>query len=341
MKCVEIDGVKSLKVVEREEPSHIDGRVVFKVNACGICGSDIHYYEMGNPKGLVMGHEFSGVVTDNGGRGDLSVGDRITALPISPCGVCPSCKSGNVQYCTQTWKYATGLCLEYNGAYAQMSSCLSNMVRKIPDSITDEEACMIEPTSVSLHAVKLANIMVGDKVCIVGGGVIGLLAAELAKMEGASYVCLLETNKKRGSKSLKYGYVDEYFDPSLSDTVSILKEKTNGGFDKVIECCGNSNAVSESIMVCKNGGTIVLVGVSMTPVTIPTVISVMGEIDMKGSIAYTELDFDRTIELISSKKINTSKYIDDVVKLEDANFAFNRLTSGENEEIKIIFKPNN
>lgn len=85
------------------------------------------------------------------------------------------------------------------------------MVRLLPDEISDEEASMIEPSAVSLHAVKLSDIMVGDKVCIIGGGIIGLLAAEFAKKEGATYVAMLETNEARGNKSLKYGYVDEYY----------------------------------------------------------------------------------------------------------------------------------
>lgn len=215
------------------------------------------------------------------------------------------------------------------------------MVKKIPDGVTDEEACMVEPASVSLHAVKLANIMVGDKVCIIGGGVIGLLAAELAKREGATYVCLLETNNKRASKALDYGFVDETYNPLEEGLINELKISTNGGFDKVIECCGNSSAVTESIMVCKSGGTIILVGVSMEPITIPSVVSVMGEIDMKGSIAYTELDFDRTLELIYNKELDVKKYISESVRLEDANDAFKRLTSGNGEDIKIIFKPNN
>lgn len=340
MKCVELKGVKTLEIVEKEEPVKDGKRVIFKVNTCGICGSDIHYWDMGNPNGLVMGHEFSGTVIDPGERTDLSVGDRITGLPISPCENCDACKSGNPQYCTDTWTHAVGLSLDYSGGYAEVSSCHAKMVRKLPEEVTDEEACMVEPSAVSLHAVKLANIMVGDKVCIIGGGIIGLMAAEFAKKEGATYVTLLETNSSRGEKSLKYGYVDEYYNALDEKTIPSLKEKTNGGFDKVIECCGNSGAVTESMLLTKNGGTIILVGVSMTPVTVPTVIPVMGEITMKGSIAYSEFDFDRTIELIKDKQLDVIKYIDDIVPLEKAQESFERLTSGKDDAIKIIFKPN-
>lgn len=339
MKCVEIAGVKELKVTTKDEPAKSNNKVTFKVNACGICGSDIHYWDMGAPVGLVMGHEFSGTVTDPGDRKDLKVGDRITGLPISPCGKCDACRSGNPQYCQETWMHAIGLSLENSGGYAEYSSCYSSMVRKLPDTVTDVEACMVEPSAVSLHAVKLADIIVGDKVCIIGGGIIGLMAAEFAKMEGATYVALLETNEARGMKACKYGKVDEYYNAIDENTVPTLKARTNGGFDKVIECCGNQGAVSEAMILTKNGGTIVLVGVSMNPVTVPMVIPVMGEITMKGSIAYSEFDFERTLELIKDKHLDVSQYIDDVIPLEKAQNAFERLTSGKDDAIKIIFKP--
>lgn len=341
MKCIEIDNVRSLKLVNKEEPKANGDKVLFKVNTCGICGSDIHYFDMGNPQGLVMGHEFCGTVLDCGSRKDLKVGDRITGLPISPCGKCDACRSGNPQYCASTWSDAVGLSLTTSGAYAEISSCHGKMARKLPDTINDEEACMIEPSAVSLHAIMLADIKIGDKVCVIGGGIIGLMSAEFAKMAGASYVALLETNEARGKKACKYGYVDEYYDAKNSATINILKEKTGGGFDKVIECCGNSPAVTEAMMVVKNGGMIVLVGVSMQPISVPMVVPVMGEVTMKGAIAYTEFDFDRTMNLISDKKIDVLKYIDDVIPLEKAQEAFERLTSGKSDAIKIIFKPNN
>ena len=339
MKCVELKGVKTLEIVEKEEPVKDGKRVIFKVNTCGICGSDIHYWDMGNPNGLVMGHEFSGTVIDPGERTDLSVGDRITGLPISPCENCDACKSGNPQYCTDTWTHAVGLSLDYSGGYAEVSSCHAKMVRKLPEEVTDEEACMVEPSAVSLHAVKLANIMVGDKVCIIGGGIIGLMAAEFAKKEGATYVAMLETNEARGNKSLKYGYVDEYYNALDEKTIPLLKEKT-GGFDKVIECCGNSGAVSEAIMLTKNGGKIVLVGVSMEPITIPSVIAVMGEISMLGSIAYSEFDFDKIISLIKDKQLDVIKYIDKRITLDEVQDAFIELTSGNSDTIKIVIKSN-
>lgn len=340
MKCVELVGPKKLEVKSRVAPTSKDGSVVFRVNTCGICGSDIHYWDMGAPVGLVMGHEFCGTVIDPGARSDLKVGDRITGLPISPCGKCDACKHGNPQYCKETWSHAVGLSLDYSGGYAEVSSCHPDMVRKLPDIISNEEACMVEPSAVSLHAVNLANVKVGDKVCIIGGGIIGLMAAEFAKMNGASYVCMVEANRNRGKKSLTYGYVDEYFNALNKDTIPNLVAMTNG-FDVVIEACGNSAAVSEAMMLVKNGGMIVLVGVSMAPISVPMIMPVMGEVSMKGAIGYTEEEFDNVIELLRLRKLDVVKYIDDIIPIDAANSAFERLTSMDNDAIKIIFKPNN
>lgn len=339
MKCVEITDVKKLAVVERDEPVSKNGSVVFKVNACGICGSDIHYWDAGEPKGLVMGHEFSGTVIDPGNRNDLKIGDRITGLPITPCGVCKACKSNNPQYCKLTWSKAVGLSLTNNGGFAEVSSCRSDMVKKLPDNISDDEASMVEPTAVCLHAVNLANMNGGETVLVIGGGIIGLMCAELAKYKGAKYVALLETNELRGKKALNLGKVDEYYNAMDQASISKLIEKTVGGFDVVLECCGNSPAISEAIMTVRPGGKIVLVGVSTEPVTVPLVVSVMGEVTIQGAIAYTVREFEECINLIVNKEINVLKYIDDRVTLDGVQNAFERLTSGSDSAIKIIIKP--
>ncbi|MBQ8681675.1 MAG: alcohol dehydrogenase catalytic domain-containing protein [Bacilli bacterium] len=339
MKCVSISGKKSLVLKDKDIPISKDGSVVIEVKSAGICGSDIHNWDMGAPVGLVMGHEFAGIVVDPGSRKDLVKGDRVTGLPISPCGKCEACHSGNVQYCADTWSEAVGLALTNPGGFAEYTSCRPDMVRKIPGNVSYDAACMVEPSAVSLHAINLANIKIGDSVLIVGGGIIGLMAAEFARLAGAGYIAIVETNKKRGRKAVNYGKINEYYDALKEDTIPKLMMKTNGGFDKVIECCGNASAVSEALMTVKPGGTIVLVGVSAEPITVPLVVGVMKEVTIQGAIAYTPAEFDECIKLIAEKKINVTKYIDDLVPLEAAQESFERLTSGKDAAVKIIFKP--
>ncbi len=340
MKCAKLVSPKMFETSEIDMPTSKDGRVVIKVEACGICGSDIHNYDIGEPNGLVMGHEISGTVVDPGDRVDLHVGDRVTSLPISPCGKCRACKSGNPQYCAETWTHALGLSLDNPGGYAEYTSFRSDMIRPLPKSVSFKEGAMVEPSAVSLHAVNLADIKVGDKVLVIGAGIIGLMACEFAKISGAGYIAVLEANKNRGKKATTVGKADEFFDATDPQIIEKLKTRTEGGFDVVIECCGNEAAVTEAVMSVRQGGTVVLVGVSVKPVTVPLVVSVMGEQKVLGAIAYTESEFDACIDLIAKKRINVQKYIDKTVSLEEANEAFKILTDNTSDAIKILFTPN-
>ena len=222
MKAALLENVKKFKIGEIEEPKPDNNKVIIDIIKTGICGSDLHNWNAGNPKGLVMGHEFTGKVVNPGSRQDLKIGDRVTALPISPCGHCEACETGNPQYCKETWTHAIGLSLDNPGGLTRQIAVRPDMVIKLPDNVSDEEGAMVEPTAVGLHAIHLADIKVGDKVLVVGGGIIGLVSAMFAKLEGAEYVAVSETNPARGQKSVKLGVADEWFDAKNPNFISIF-----------------------------------------------------------------------------------------------------------------------
>lgn len=334
MKAAVLKGVKKIELEEIEEPKLEENKVMIEVKKTGICGSDIHNWDLGMPEGLVMGHEFCGVVINPGDRKDLNVGDRITALPISPCGKCEDCLNGNHQYCQETWAHAVGLSLDNPGGLTKKINVRSDMVIKVPDSISDNEVAMVEPTAVGLHGVNLANIKIGDKVLVVGGGIIGLVSALFAKKAGASYVAVSEPNMARAMKALELGVIDEYFNP-LND----MEKMSQKGFDVVLECCGNEPAVTSALMTVKPGGTVVLVGVSAQPIKVPTVIAVMHELTVKGAIAYTIDEFKTCIDLISNKEIDVMKFLSEVANLENVQSSYEKLTSNEGDAIKILIEP--
>ena len=340
MRCVKLKGIKKFEIGEIDVPVSDGNNVIIDVKKCGICGSDIHYWDAGEPVGLVMGHEYCGVVSDIGSREDLKVGDRVTALPISPCGHCSACLTGNPQYCPDTWSHATGLSLTNPGALAPKMAIRPDMVLKVPDSVSDEEVAMVEPSAVGLNAVHLANIKVGEKVLVIGGGIIGLVTAMFAKMEGASYVALSETNNARGDKSVRLGVADEWYDAKDTKMLEKMSLKTNGGFDVVLDCCGNSPAVSSALVAVRPGGRVILVGVSLGTVTIPTAVAVMRELTIQGSIAYTKEEFQTCIDLMAGKKIEVLKFVDDIVGLDGVQKAYERLTSGDDDAVKILVDPN-
>lgn len=339
MKCVKLVAPKKFEVGEMKEPTNKEGRILIDVVKSGICGSDLHYFEIGGPNGLVMGHEFSGVVVGIGSSKVFKKGDRVTALPISPCLECEPCKNGQIQYCLKTWDDALGLSLTNPGALSPRISVREDMVVKIPDNVSDDEAAMVEPCAVALHAADLGNIKVGDKVLIVGGGIIGLASAMFAKMDGASYVALSETNPLRGENALKLGDVNEYLDATDKKFVEKCLSKTKGGFDVVIECCGNAPAVTSAIMACKPGGKVILAGVSMKPIEIPTILAVTHEVTLQGTIAYTKDEFETVIELMSNKKINAKKFKSGEVGFDKVQESYEKLLSGKGNAVKILVDP--
>ena len=339
MKAVAIKEVKQFEIKEIPEPNPDGKKVIIEVSKTGICGSDIHYWVNGEPKGLVMGHEFSGVVLDPGDRLDLIKGDRVTALPISPCGKCEACQNGDVQFCPETWNQAVGLSVDNPGGLTSKIAVRSDMVIKVPDNIQDEEVAMVEPLAVGLHAAHLGRIAVGDDVLVIGAGIIGLASAEFAKKEGASYVAITETNKARGEKAVDLKVADEYYDATDKDLVSKLMAKTNGGFDVVIECVGNGAAVNSALSLVKPGGIVVLVGVATDEVPTYTVMAVMKELVVQGAIAYTYNEFKSCIDLIARKQVDVLKFVDDIVPLERVQEAYERLTSGTDAAVKILVDP--
>ena len=339
MRAVVLKGKREFELKEIDEPVIDNENVIIKVLKVGICGSDLHNFEMGEPNGLIMGHEFCGEVINPGNRSDLKVGDRVTALPISPCLECHACLSGNPQYCKSTWSKAVGLSIDNPGALGEMIKVRSDMVLKVPDNVSDEEAAMVEPTAVALHGIHLADVKVGSKVLVIGGGIIGLLSAMFAKKEGASFVAVSETNPKRGEKALSLGVADKYYDAKDENILKEVMTDTNGGFDIVIECCGNASAVTSSLVTVRPGGVVVLVGVATGPISIPTVIAVMNELTVKGAIAYTKEEFATCLDLISNKQIEVMPFVDDIVSYDEVENAYIRLTSGNDGAVKILVDP--
>ena len=340
MKAAAIKGKKLIETTEVAEVKSDGNKVIADIILSGICGSDIHNWDAGSPVGLVMGHEICARVVDPGSRSDLKVGDRISALPVSPCGKCEACLSGNIQYCTETWTHALGLSLDNPGGLTQRIAIRPDMVIKVPDNIRDEEGAMVEPASVGLHAVHLGNVKAGDKVLVIGGGIIGLMSGLFAKLQGASYLALMEVNEERGKKSVELEVADEWFNAKDENIMQTLMAKSNGGFDVVIDASGNSSAVNSAVMASKAGGTLVLAGVATGPINFYSVLAVTKELTVKGSIAYTKREFEMVIDLMSHKRISVMKFLSDIVSLDEVQKSYERLTSGNDSAIKILVDPN-
>lgn len=188
MKAAVFSGKHDLKIENLEIPKAKKGEIVLKVKACGICGTDIHIFEgdegaAATPCGTVLGHEFAGIVTEVGeGVKGFSVGDRVCIDPNKLCNECYYCKSGIGHFCPDM----LGIGTTVNGEFAEYCVVPESQAYKIPDSTTFEQAAMTEPVACCLHGIDMCNINAGDTVLVIGGGMIGLIMLQLAKLRGAS-----------------------------------------------------------------------------------------------------------------------------------------------------------
>ena len=338
MRALKLTGPKRLELAEIDKPQLDLGKILIQIERCGICGSDLHIWQNGMPAGLIMGHEFAGTVADPGEAKDIfKVGDRVTALPVNPCGICPACKKLQFNKCVNILADAPGITTA--GAYAQYLQITAMMVRVLPESMSMEEAAMVEPAAVALHAVNLAGVAAGDKVLIVGGGIIGLLCAAWTRISGAAFIGLSEANAKRGQKALGFGDVDEVFDAIDPRLQKKLLTITCGGFNKVIECAGPAPAVKSAIGAAASGGIVVLAGINYNEVPVSTMRIAMKELHIKGSYGYNAEEFDMSLDYIVRRVLKTSRFVDDTVGLEGVQDAFIKLTDPAGDAVKIMMKP--
>ena len=183
--------------------------------------------------GLVIGHEFSGVIEELGGGVEgLRLGDRVMANSVIGCGVCRPCRQGKENLCQGSFR----LGVSDDGAMAQWVKVPASRVFNLPDNLGLEEACLAEPMAIALHGVHRSEFWVGNTVVVVGAGTIGLSVLSLLKRGGASKAWVVETNPFRVDLALRLG-ADRVFDPSCTNVSSELSSQTEGkGVDVVFEC---------------------------------------------------------------------------------------------------------
>ena len=252
----------------REEPIPSIGAsdVLVHVGACGVCGTDVHIYhgDKGsaavNPP-VVLGHEFAGVVEKVGEAvTTVRVGDHVTVDPNIYCGKCHYCKIGKKQLCTGL--YAIGV--NRNGGFAEYCAVPETQCYQLEKQVPIKYGAMTEPLACCIHGIDRAHIVPGNTVCVVGGGAIGLIMVQLAKLSGASRVILSEPVEMRRQIGLQVG-ADFTVDPIHEELPAKIEEYLGvPGVDVVIECVGNTVAVKQAFSAVKRGTTVLLFSVPKT-----------------------------------------------------------------------------
>lgn len=265
MRVLRLHGPKDLRMHDEPVPQPGRGEVRLRITSVGVCASDLHYYrdaKIGSTaieEPLVIGHEAAGVVDALGeGVTSLSVGDKVAIEPAKPCGKCEYCMQKHYNVCPNVEFFGTP---PINGCLREYIIWPAELALKVPDSMTADEAAMVEPLAVGIHAVKLAELRQGMTLAVLGAGAIGLSVIQAAKVAGVERVIVSEPVKERRELALELGASDA-IDPSATDAVDEFLRLTSGrGVDVVIECTGSDEAVRDCSRIVRVLGRVVIVGI--------------------------------------------------------------------------------
>jgi L-iditol 2-dehydrogenase len=293
--------------------------------------------------GTVMGHECSGVVVDVGKEVQIvRSGDRVWVKPYAQCGECYWCQRGEYTRCPKTFERAMGLSPNYDGAFAEylLVKYPKEMLFKLSSKVSFEEAALIEPLSVGLHGIRRSRFNLGDRVVVIGAGMIGLSVIQFLKLGGAGKIIVLEISPSKTRIAEQLG-ADVVLNPisegeNLQDRIIGL---TDGiGADIVFECSGAAPALQNTLTYVSSGGQIIVIGLQEKELPFNFWTLLHREVEVKGSLGYID-EFNYVMDFFENKKINSKNFISDVIPLSDLEeMGFKRLLSSQ-DIVKILVRP--
>ncbi len=336
LKAAVFRGVRKIDITDVPKPEPDANEVLVKVKYCGICGSDVGSYKTGTyEEGLVIGHEFSGEIVKLGqGVAGWKLGDRIVGNGVRPCGRCYFCHHNRPSLCDNVQMCG----VSFDGAFAEFVKVPSDILYRIPDSVSDEEATLVDPLSNCIHAVRHSALQLGDRVLIVGAGPIGLLMLQCVKLAGASAVYVSEVSDKRRGMAEKLGATASY-DPSRENLYVKMDEVTAGrGPDVLFECAGTPHTLREAVTLVRKGGQVFVISICEEHVEADFMTPVLNELDIRGSYCGYE-EYPQAIDMIAKKRVDVKSLISDVIPLDHlVEKGFEVLAKPRTEAVKIIAK---
>jgi L-iditol 2-dehydrogenase len=343
MKSLLLSEYNHLEIADLPLPAVGPDEVLVRVQACGICGSDVHGYDGSTGRRIppiVMGHEAAGTVAAIGADVQgLSVEDRVTFDSTVYCGHCEYCAKGEINLCDNRQVIGVS-CTDYRrpGAFAEYVVIPKRIIYPLPDSLSFAEAAMLEAVSVALHAVRVSQVEGGETALVIGAGMIGLLTLQAARAAGCARVFIADVDATRLNMARQVG-ADEILHCSGADLVKEVLKLTNGkGVDLALEAVGRNETVAAAIDCTRKGGTVTLIGNIKPEVTLPLQKVVSRQLRLQGSCASSG-EYPQAIDLIASGKIVVKPLITAVASLEEGPRWFERLHSGEPNLMKVILTP--
>ncbi len=308
-----------LEIRDIATPEIADNEMLVKVRRCGICGTDIHASREGPfmaPPETVFGHEFIGDIVKVGPKvpeGLFAPGDRVTSLPF-------------------IGEQTIGLG-EITGAYSEYVKVGHELVLKIPESLDDDRAALIEPLAVGLHSVKMAEGVSEKDVLIIGAGPIGLACAIWSRFLGARSVVLSEMSPTRLEMARTLGF-SEFVDPA-GDVGSQFEAITGAAPSIQIECVGAPGLLQACIERAPARGVIMGIGVCDNPDEIVPLTAFLKELRIQWAVGYEKEDFQFVIDMMVAGRVDASAMITNVVSLDEVPDAFEALRT-PSDQCKVL-----
>ncbi|WP_344136073.1 zinc-dependent alcohol dehydrogenase [Saccharopolyspora halophila] len=304
--------------------------VVVDVHACGVCGSDLHAFTEGMfaAPGQVMGHEFAGEIAKVGAEvTGLTVGDRVTGVPIQPCGRCRRCAESCGHLC-EVWG-TRSIAFGLPGAFAERvripDAVAGRNVHRLPESLSCEDGALVEPLSVAVHAVRRADPLPGQQAVVLGLGTIGLHVAQVLLAQGIS-VLGVDRSPLRRAIAGELGV-------AASSCVAEVSGETE--VDLVFEATGVSGLVAQAAEVVRPRGTVLVLALYESPAELDPTRWVHKEITLRGSAMVTPEDFHYAIELLSSGRAKAQPLITHRMPLAELGAAFETQRDAEHA-VKVL-----
>jgi len=330
MKAAVITAPGEIAIEEVADPTPGDNDVVVEVAAVGICGTDLHIFEgeFAPKLPIVPGHEMSGTVVAVGKSvTEVKIGDAVAIDPSLHCGECFYCRRARGNLC-ENWN---ALGVTYPGAAAQFLLSPKKNIHKLPKNVDLKSAALIEPLSCAVRGFDQLPRNPGSHYLIYGSGTMGLMMAEMAKVNGAASVSIVDLNQDKLKTAKVLGFTN------LAKSADEFDQPR--GFDVVIDCTGVTEAIKDGLKHVMPGGTFLQFGVANkdAKVEIEPFWVYNKEITIVGSMAVLH-SFDRAVELFASGVLNADVMISDRYSLENYADALTAFKSGKGR--KTIVLPN-
>ncbi len=344
MKALVLNKYKRLDLEDVPRPEVSPDEVLIRVRSCGICGSDVHGYDGSSGRRIppvIMGHEASGEIAGTGSAvRSFRTGDRVTFDSMICCRKCEFCRVGRPNLCEDRRVLGVS-CEDYrrHGAFAEFVAVPEHIVFPVPAGVEFDEAAMVEPVSVAVHAVSRAAPALGDSALVVGAGMIGLLTVQALRSAGCGRIVAVDLAADRLFLAKQLGADETIQSGDGVDVPSIIRGMTGGlGADLVMEAVGADATVAMSLDSVRKGGRVTLIGNIAPTVSFSLQSVVTREIDVLGSCASSN-DYPACLQMMKRGAIRVRPVLSASVPLERGQEMFDRLYKGEPGLTKVILQP--